>query len=173
MNWVYENAVDNTARYTLGTVGERSLVCIGLNPSTAVPGRLDPTLRRVQAVADLNHYDSFLMLNVYPLRSTDPEGLPIDLDPEAVHANTARISAALEGTTPDVWVAWGALIAKRHFLVPLLLDLLDLPVFEKARWLSHGPVSKDGHPHHPLYVKDTDPLDPFDMSTYRKKLRLL
>ena len=173
MTWVYENTADNTARYTLGTLGERPLVCIGLNPSTAIPDRLDPTLTRVQAVAGLNEYDSFLMLNVYPLRSTDPEGLPGDLDPEAVKANAAQISAALEGATPDVWVAWGALIAKRRFFVPLLLELLDLPVFENARWLSHGPISKDGHPHHPLYVKDTDPLDLFDMSAYRKKLRLL
>ena len=102
MTWVYENTADNTARYTLGTLGERPLVCIGLNPSTAIPDRLDPTLTRVRAVAGLNEYDSFLMLNVYPLRSTDPEGLPGDLDPEAVKANAAQISAALEGATPDV-----------------------------------------------------------------------
>ncbi|HRN28990.1 MAG TPA: DUF1643 domain-containing protein [Terrimesophilobacter sp.] len=173
MSWVYENTDDNAARFTLGTAGERPLVCIGLNPSTAVPNELDPTLTRVQAVAKLNDYDSFLMLNVYPLRSTEPTGLPVLPDPAVVEANTRAIGNALRGRDPDVWAAWGALIAKRKFLVPLLLDLIDLPELRNARWLSHGPISKDGHPHHPLYVKDCDPLVPFDIEEYRVKLAQL
>ncbi len=173
MSWVYENTDDNSSRFTLGTVGQRPLVCIGLNPSTAVPNQLDATLTRVQAVATLNGYDSFLMLNVYPMRSTDPSGLPITPDPTVVESNARAISAALTGTEPDVWAAWGALIAKRRFLVPTLIDMLKLPELTDAKWLSHGTISKDGHPHHPLYVKDSDPLESFDIDSYREKLALL
>jgi hypothetical protein len=51
--------------------------------------------------------------------------------------------------------------------------LLKLPKLTNARWCSHGPISKDGHPHHPLYFKDADPPVPFDIEPYRDKLRRL
>ncbi|GAB2826895.1 hypothetical protein GCM10027022_17360 [Alpinimonas psychrophila] len=173
MEWLYERTEDNSARFALGAVGERPLVCIGLNPSTATPTRLDATLTRVQAVAAFHGYDSFLMLNVYPLRSTDPAGLPVELDSELVEANARQIRKVLNDCDPDVWAAWGALITKRLSLVPTLIELLELPELTNARWFSHGPISKDGHPHHPLYVKDADPLMPFDIEPYRDKLRRL
>ena len=31
-----------------------------------------------------------------------------------------------------------------------------------ARWVRCGPVSKKGHPHHPLYLRRDEPLIPFD-----------
>lgn len=170
MEWLHEGTENNSSRFVLGTVGERPLVCFGLNPSTAVPSNLDRTLARVQAVASLNGYDSFLMLNVYPLRSTDPAQLPLVADPELVESNALQIAKALNDTEPDVWAAWGALITKRQFLAPALLELLKLPELRKARWFSRGPVSKDGHPHHPLYIKDTDPLVPFDIENYLRQL---
>lgn len=166
MEWLYEGTEDNSSRFVLGTVGERPLVCIGLNPSTAVPNNLDKTLERVQAVAVLHGYDSFLMLNVYPLRSTNPARLPPAADPALIEANAFHIANILNGTDPDVWGAWGTLITKRQFLAPTLLHLLTLPELGSARWFSRGPISKDGHPHHPLYVKDTDPLVPFDIDNY-------
>ncbi len=170
MEWLHEHTADNSSRFVLGTVGERPLVCIGLNPSTAMPNRLDKTMARVAAVATLHGYDSFLMLNVYPLRSTDPARLPLAVDPELVETNALQIGKALHGTQPDVWAAWGALITKRPFLAPALLELLTLPELSKASWFSRGPISKDGHPHHPLYVKDTEPLVPFDVRGYGARL---
>ncbi len=171
MEWLYERTADNSSRFVLGTVGERPLVCIGLNPSTAVPNKLDRTLAQVQAVAILHGYDSFLMLNLYPLRSTDPARLPLAVDPELVEANALQIAKVLSGTDPDVWGAWGTLITMRQFFAPILLELLKLPKLGNARWFSRGPISKDGHPHHPLYVNATDPLVPFDIESYCGTLR--
>ena len=62
-------------RYLLGTRGEKPLVCIGINPSTAEPDRLDPTLQSVERVAKNNGYDSFLMFNVYAQRATRPNDM--------------------------------------------------------------------------------------------------
>ena len=44
--WYYEPHTYQPYRYVLGRVGTHPLVCIGINPSTAQPGALDPTLKR-------------------------------------------------------------------------------------------------------------------------------
>ena len=51
------------------------LVCIGINPSTAQPGALDPTLKSVERLANANGFDSWIMFNVYPQRATDPNDM--------------------------------------------------------------------------------------------------
>ena len=43
--WLYVPDHYSEYRYLLGTKGQRPLVCIGINPSTAVPDRLDNTLK--------------------------------------------------------------------------------------------------------------------------------
>ena len=48
-------------RYLLGTRGQKPLICVGINPSTARPDALDPTLQSVQRIALNNGYDSFIM----------------------------------------------------------------------------------------------------------------
>ena len=47
--WYYEPHTYQPYRYVLGRVGRHPLVCIGINPSTAQPGALDPTLKSVYA----------------------------------------------------------------------------------------------------------------------------
>ena len=56
--WYYEPHVYLPYRYVLGRVGRRPLVCIGINPSTAQPGALDPTLKSVERLAAHNGFDS-------------------------------------------------------------------------------------------------------------------
>ena len=63
--WLYVPNTYGEYRYILGTRGERPLICVGVNPSTAAPGDLDPTLKSVERVALHNGYDSFIMFNVY------------------------------------------------------------------------------------------------------------
>ena len=60
--WLYVPDFYTEYRYLLGTRGEKPLVCIGINPSTAEPDRLDPTLQSVERVAKNNGYDSFLKI---------------------------------------------------------------------------------------------------------------
>ena len=52
--WYYEPNTYQPYRYVLGRVGAHPLVCIGINPSTAQPGALDPTLKSVERLAAAN-----------------------------------------------------------------------------------------------------------------------
>ena len=36
--WIYAPSFDSEYRYILGTRGEKPLICVGINPSTAKPG---------------------------------------------------------------------------------------------------------------------------------------
>ena len=65
-HWLYVPNRYCDYRYILGTAGTKPLICIGVNPSTAAPGDLDPTLKSVERIALGNGYDSFLMFNLYP-----------------------------------------------------------------------------------------------------------
>ena len=49
--WLYIPDHYAEYRYLLGTRGKNPLICIGINPSTAVPGDLDNTLKSVQRIA--------------------------------------------------------------------------------------------------------------------------
>ena len=73
--WYYEPHAYQPYRYVLGRVGKHPLVCIGINPSTAQPGALDPTLKSVERLANANGFDSWIMFNVYPQRATDPNDM--------------------------------------------------------------------------------------------------
>ena len=66
--WLYVPHTYSEYRYILGTRGLKPLICVGINPSTAAPDALDPTLQSAQRIALNNGYDSFLMFNVYAQR---------------------------------------------------------------------------------------------------------
>ena len=143
--WLYVPDFYTEYRYLLGTRGEKPLVCIGINPSTAEPDRLDPTLQSVERVAKNNGYDSFLMFNVYAQRATRPNDMERVCN-EALHR--ANMEAFEQRRVPrqDANLA----IGERH----------------GAQWYTAGRRSVKGHPHHPLYLKATSPLDAFDIRAY-------
>ena len=150
-------------RYLLGTRGEKPLVCVGINPSTARPDALDPTLQSVQRIALNNGYDSFIMYNVYAQRATDPGDMEKAFNPSLHEENLRAFRYALSlSERPSVWAAWGNIIEARPFLKQCARDLLPLAAEAGAVWLRCGPVSKKGHPHHPLYLRADEPLVPYD-----------
>jgi len=55
--WLYERNFDNSHRYILGELGSNMLACFGINPSTASPDKLDPTLRQVKKRSEMYGYD--------------------------------------------------------------------------------------------------------------------
>lgn len=166
MNWLYERVPDNSARFILGTVGENPLVCFGINPSTAEPEKLDPTVNYVCRLASANGYDSFIMLNVYPQRATDPNFLHRDFLPVLKNDNEKHIAALINGRDLTLWAAWGELIIKRVYLLALLKDIIALPQLQRCNWVSRGNLTKNGHPHHPLYVKKEALFEPFSTTQY-------
>lgn len=170
--WLYVPTVYDEYRYILGTRGQHPLIVIGINPSTAEPDHLDPTLQSAQRIALSNGYDSFLMFNVYAQRATRPDDMEHTLNAWMHGENMKAFDylLSLGGESPAVWAAWGSIIEKRPYLPGCVCDMLALGEKRHAVWYHAGPLSKAGHPHHPLYLKADTPLCPFDAAAYLDRL---
>lgn len=173
MEWIYKNNFDNSSRYVLGTVGKKPLVCFGINPSTAEPDNLDRTLESVDRLAKNNGFDSWIMLNVYPQRATDPNLLHKSINEELHNKNLNEIEIILKKYKPVIWASWGTLIEKRDYLYSCLEDIVDLTKKYNCSWISIGKISKHGHPHHPLYLKSTEQSEEFLIDEYLKRSQVL
>lgn len=168
--WLYVPNRYSEYRYILGTRGEKPLICVGINPSTAAPDALDPTLQSAQRIALSNGYDSFLMFNVYAQRATRPDDMERTLN-RALHEENRlafRYLLSLSGQ-PAIWAAWGNIIEKRDYLMDCMRDFAADGQAAGARWYTAGPPLKSGHPHHPLYLKRDTPLLDFDILAYLER----
>lgn len=171
--WLYVPSVYLDYRYILATRGERPLICIGINPSTAEPGALDNTLKSVQRIALGNGFDSFIMFNVYAQRATSPKDMDREMNPILHRENMEAFRFILDRcreTKPVLWAAWGTIIEQRPWLFDCLRDMIDIAEAAGGRWFTAGARSKRGHPHHPLYLRKDSPLDPFDIKAYCVKI---
>ena len=168
--WLYVPDFYTEYRYILGTRGDNPLICIGINPSTAEPDKLDNTLKSVSRIADGNGYDSFLMFNVYAQRATRPDDMDRELNPALHRANMDAFRFILshvgEGVRPAVWAAWGTIIEKRPYLPGCVREMVAIGEAYGARWLCAGKCSVRGHPHHPLYLRKDERTRPFDVVAY-------
>lgn len=165
--WLYVPNTYQEYRYILGTRGEKPLICVGVNPSTAAPGALDNTLKSVERVALFNGFDSFIMFNVYAQRATSPDDMELQCNPVLHRENMKAFAYALSiSEKPVIWAAWGAIIEKRGYLSDCVGDMVRLGQEHGATWVCAGAITKKGHPHHPLYLRRDEPLRPFDIAGY-------
>ena len=164
--WYYEPHTYQNYRYVLGRVGKHPLVCIGINPSTAQPGALDPTLKSVERLARFNGFEGWIMFNVYPQRATNPNDMDKIPDLSLHKENLRWLQAVLRQTEPTMWAAWGTLIEKRDYLPGLMRDMVALTDQKSIPWVTLGRRSKKGHPHHPLYLRSDSTPEPFDVKAY-------
>ena len=171
--WLYVPNVYTEYRYILATRGRNPLICVGVNPSTAAPGDLDPTLKSVERVALRNGFDSFIMFNVYAQRATRPRDMEREPNLCLHRENMAAFAYALSlSPSPAVWAAWGTVIEQRPYLPRCVMDMVDIGEQYGARWFTAGARSKKGHPHHPLYLRKDSILEPFDARAYCAGLSL-
>jgi len=171
--WIYVPDFYSEYRYILGTRGKRPLICVGINPSTAAPERLDNTLKSVERIARFNGYDSFIMFNVYAQRATSPEDMDRELNPALHSENMKAFAWTLEQSegAPAIWAAWGAIIEKRGYLPGCVREMAEIGRAAGAAWYTAGPRSRAGHPHHPLYLKKETPIEAFtDLEAYLDSL---
>ena len=168
--WLYVPNSYSEYRYILGTRGKNPLICIGINPSTAAPDALDPTLKSVERIAHANGYDSYLMFNVYAQRATRPDDMEKAMNPLLHGENRKAFRYLLSlSPAPAVWAAWGNIIEKRDYLKDCMRDFLEDGKNVGAKWFTAGPLLKSGHPHHPLYLRKDTQLFDFDIEAYLKK----
>lgn len=165
--WLYVPNTYSEYRYILGTRGKKPLICVGINPSTAAPDALDPTLQSAQRIALANGYDSFLMFNVYAQRATRPDDMERLLNRDLHEENRKAFRYLLSlSERSAVWAAWGNIIEKRDYLMDCMRDFAADGQAVGARWFTAGPPLKSGHPHHPLYLRRDTPLLDFDILAY-------
>ncbi len=168
--WIYEQSECKLYRQTLGTKGRKPLICFGINPSTASPHDLDPTVRNVETFAKIHGYDSFIMLNIYPMRATNPNDMDKEINQVEHKLNLDAMERLFQQGECDIWAAWGTLIEKRKYLKTCLKDIVELTNKYNCNWHTIGKRSKAGHPHHPLYLNHKSAIETFDITEYLASL---
>ena len=163
----YSAAPDDTARYAIGRRGADPLVVVGLNPSRADRWRSDTTISKVAGFARRLGHGGFVVVNLYPLRATDPDDLPPAADAGLLRRNADHIARALRGTEkPVVWAAWGDPIDKRPYLFECLARIHARLEKSGCRWLRLGSLTSKGHPRHPSRLAYASRPRPFDPAAY-------
>ena len=159
MDWIYETSEDNSARFVLGQVfnpNGKTLLCFGINPSTACPECLDNTIRKVVSISNYNGYENWIMLNIYPQRATNPDDMHIECDNGLVSANLDCIRRIAESySNCDVLLAYGNLISKRQYLKICLDEIISLLQNKKIKIIK---LTKANNPVHPLYQPNASVL---------------
>lgn len=144
---------DRTWRYLLWRRWDPTLpevVFIGLNPSTADETKDDPTIRRCINFAKAWGYGSYIMCNLYGIRSTDPKGIKAVKDPVGLMNDACIQWAANREQCGVVIAAWGA-----GWWAQSRVDAVTRLV---SRWYCLG-RTKNGSPRHPLYMRgDATPI---------------
>ncbi|ORE89530.1 hypothetical protein ATO7_06605 [Oceanococcus atlanticus] len=123
---------------------QRRLCMIMLNPSTADEFKNDPTVERCCRRARMWGYDRLDVVNIFALRSTDPQGLYLCDDPVGEDNDAAILEAAREADLAvAAWGNHGRLGGRGgHVLAMLKSAGVELHAFK---------LSQVGEPVHPLY----------------------
>jgi hypothetical protein len=138
---------DNRYRYLLWRTWDRALptvLWVMLNPSTADAAQLDPTLRRVLGFSRAWGFGGFRVVNLFALRSTDPEALrrvPDPVGPENDHV--LQVAAHKANSVIAGWGAHAAGVERAREVRRLLEPVCALHALR---------ITKTGHPSHPLYL---------------------
>ena len=162
---IYHSDRNDTWRYTLGKAGRRPLLTVGLNPSTATQEKADPTVARVQKVAELHGFDGFVMLNLYPVRATDYRTLPPRVNAEAFERNLQVIEEVVgQHERPTTWAAWGSPVMHHEYFLKARDSLyVRLGTYQPA-WRRLGDLTAGGHPRHASRIDYSWKFEIFDLS---------
>lgn len=148
---------DDTERFILGESGANPIICFGINPSTANDIKYDPTILKIRKIASENNCDSWVMLNLYPQRATNPNDMHIEADNDLKIKNY-KVIRSVFNTYPNALTlaSWGNAIEKRKYLKDCLKEILAIDPDRK--WVCRGKLTVRGNPRHQLYVPDNTKL---------------
>ena len=168
-NDVKMDAKGDGVRFSLVRKGKRMLYVFGVNPSTATDTKSDPTMRKVIRFAELNGFDGFAMMNLYPLRSTNPYALPKNIDKELHHQNLEKIKRIIcSDEKPIVLLSFGNSICAAPYLKDCLRDIVSLLLPFGPQWKQIGAPTKWGNPRHPSRAAYSLGIHDFDIIEYLK-----
>lgn len=134
-------------RYKLWRIWDESkpvLNVVGLNPSTADETNNDPTITRCINYARAWEYGGLVMTNIFAFRATDPKEMKRQAEPiGADNDDWLKREAAAAGLVLAAWGKDGAFMNRGEAVRQMLGELHCLR------------ITKEGHPHHPLYLPKT------------------
>ena len=153
-------------RFVLGTKGKNTLIVIGINPSIADKETSDRTISRVTTYVQKFGYDSFKMINVYPLRATNFDELPKSFDKKLHEKNLFEIEKEIKDASA-ILCAWGTHICDREYFKICYKDIFEIISENNIPTYCLGKTKK-GHPLHPLLrgIPVPEKLSNFDMMSY-------
>lgn len=138
----------------LPLVGERLIMWIGLNPSTADENTLDPTLRRIRAFTLRERGTAFVMTNLFAWRDTDPKNMMAATNPVGPENDATLLNFAAKSDL--IICAWGG--GGEH--LGRAASVMEMLEGWNASCLGKN---ADGSPRHPLYLAANTPLVPFTL----------
>jgi hypothetical protein len=116
-------------------------------------------------------YAGFVMLNLYPVRSTDCRTLPAKPDPQAYDANLDLIERIIGASAePLIWAAWGNGVLVHDYFASAVHALTKCLQHSGPTWLHFGPLTKAGHPRHPSRLAYAWRFASFDCVDYLRRL---
>ena len=139
---------DIKKRFLLGKSGEKELLAIGLNPSIANESSLDPTSRNIQTIANNNGFDGWWLVNLYPLRTSNPKKLPKIADKELMMKNQKFIEKLIidpKYNICKVLCCWGNNIENHLYLeeqARIIKNKIDKQLYSIGKTMN-------GNPYHP------------------------
>ena len=138
-------------------LSEDAVSFVMLNPSTADETQDDPTIRRCIGFANRWGFGWLYVVNLSPLRATDPKQLLV-AGPEPKEVWVQNMSWVKDAAMKSnmVIVAWGA-----HGALDDRDREMAWELRETAGMLYCLGTTKDGHPRHPLYIPADTPPTPF------------
>lgn len=168
--WIYIPNFYTDYRYILGIKGKNPLIVIGINTSTATPFKLDNTLKSIERISSYNNFDSFIMLNIYAQRATNPCTMD-NIFNEFLHKENLKainyIFKNISSKQLNILAAWGTLIEKKSYLKYCLKEIIRLTEKFDTKWYNLNNLTKNGHPRHPLYQLKNSTLNNFDIKNYK------
>lgn len=158
----------SNCRFFLKKEGDRPLIVIGLNPSTADKTNSDATMRKI--IGFINNwnerssfnFDGFIMLNLYPLRETSPEVLNKrhKFNP-VLHARNMEVISMILASHPnaEILLCYGDSIESVRWLKDCRDDILKLIARQEGCSLfTLGDLTNMKNPRHPCRLPYTTDL---------------
>lgn len=153
---------DNEVRYALTKQGTNPLIVIALNPSVANEKISDRTVDKIRTYCELWGFDSFIMLNLYPLRQTHADQLPRLFD-ETIHQINLRYIEQYTLNNYSILMAYGDNVRKYDYLSRCLNDIFSILSLNQSRaFYQLGNLTKKGNPRHPSRLAYNVELQPFN-----------